>query len=93
MLIYGYCAIILALAAFGISNKWLLFPAYLIFGAGFIWLFPSVIEFTFKERGDNFMQQMNNDKLYIEETRECLGLLVSIIFISFIWIPIKRSKK
>lgn len=89
--IYGFCAIILALAAFGIYNRNLIFAGYAIFGIGFIILLPSLYEWLTIEKGQNLMQRMNNSKLYIEETRECLGLLICITFISLIWIPIKKK--
>ena len=93
MPIYGFAAIILGLAAFGIQNKYLLFLGYLIFGTGFILLFPSFIDWITIEKGQNLMQRMDNSKMYIEETRECLGLLICLIFISLVWIPLSKKGK
>ena len=78
---------------YGIQNKYLLFLGYLIFGTGFILLFPSFIDWITIEKGQNLMQRMDNSKMYIEETRECLGLLICLIFISLVWIPLSKKGK
>ena len=93
MLLYGFCALILGLAAFGIYTRNLLYAGYIIFGAGFIMLFPSVIEWISIEKGQNLMERMQNSKAYIEESRECLGLGLCILFISLIWIPIIKKRR
>jgi hypothetical protein len=76
--LYGYIAILLAMAAFNRFNKFLIAAALLIYFAGTVYLFPSVIEWLAKENGKNFMQSMNNEKMYIEETRECAGLAICL---------------
>jgi hypothetical protein len=93
MLIYGFCSLIMLLATFGMYTKSLLYAGYLIFGSGFILLFPSVIDWIIQEKGQNLMQRMADSKMYIEETRECLGLGICLIFISLVWIPIRRKRK
>jgi hypothetical protein len=78
MLLYGYIALLMALAFFKIFHKLLIAAGLLIYFAGTIYLFPSVIEWINKEHGKNFMQSMNNEKMYIEESRECAGLAICL---------------
>jgi hypothetical protein len=78
MALYGYIALLFALAVFNIYNKFLIAAGLLIYFAGTIYLFPSVIEWIDKEHGNNFMQSMTNEKMYIEETRECAGLAICL---------------
>ncbi|MDX2197126.1 MAG: transmembrane 220 family protein [Cytophagales bacterium] len=91
MLLYTIASIIMFFAGMGIQSVAVIIFAYLIYGTGFVWLAPSVVEFITKEQGNNFMMQMNNEKMYIEETRECLGLFIILIFISLIWIPVTKK--
>jgi hypothetical protein len=78
MALYGYIAVLLALAVFNIFHKLLIAAGLLVYFAGTLYLFPSVIEWINKEHGNNFMQSMNNEKMYIEETRECAGLAICL---------------
>ena len=92
MIIYGFCAILMILATFGFYTRNLIYAGYVIFGSGFVFLFPSLIEWITKESGQNLMQRMADSKMYIEETRECLGLAICLVFTSLLWIPIRRAK-
>lgn len=92
MTIYGAVAIFLALGAFRIYFP---VPMYIQMGlmaAGILYLFPSVIDWITLEKGENLMQQMNNSKLYIEETRECGGLIVALSFLILLWSNFRKNK-
>ncbi|TAF72636.1 MAG: hypothetical protein EAZ53_15440 [Bacteroidetes bacterium] len=92
MTIYGTVAIFLALGAFRIYFP---VPMYIQMGlmaAGILYLFPSVIDWITLEKGENLMQQMNNSKLYIEETRECGGLIVALSFLILLWSNFRKNK-
>lgn len=92
MTIYGTVAIFLALGAFRIYFP---VPMYIQMGlmaAGIIYLFPSVIDWITLEKGENLMQQMNNSKLYIEETRECGGLIVALSFLILLCSNFRKNK-
>lgn len=92
MTIYGTVAIFLALGAFRIYFP---VPMYIQMGlmaAGILYLFPSVIDWISLEKGENLMQQMNNSKLYIEETRECGGLIVALSFLILLWSNFRKNK-
>ena len=90
--IYGYGAVILALAAWGIYHKWATLTGIIGYAIGIIYLFPSVIEWMEKEHGNNLMQRMANSKMYIEETRECGGLIIAMIFLLFSFIQHRRNR-
>ncbi|TAG56815.1 MAG: hypothetical protein EAZ27_04100 [Cytophagales bacterium] len=90
MTIYGTVSVFLALAAFNIYFPILLYIQMAMMLIGIIYLFPSVIDWIKLENGNNLMQQMNNSKLYIEETRECGGLIVAFIFVSLIVIKSRK---
>lgn len=92
MLIYGSCAIYLALAAFKIHFPVLMYVQMGLMFAGIAYLFPSVIDWITLEHGENLMQQMNNSKMYIEETRECGGLIIAFLFLGIVAIRIFKSK-
>ena len=93
VVIYGFCATLMLLACFGFYTKSLIYAAYILFGSGFIVLFPSIIEWIKLENGNNLMARMDNSKAHIEEARECMGLAVCLIFTSLLWIPIRKRKK
>jgi hypothetical protein len=81
IILYGSSVILLFMAAF---NRFPLIPLILVSVAylvGIVILFPGVIEWINKEHGENLMQKMSDGKMYIEETRECLGLIIALIFI------------
>ena len=91
MAIYGYGAVMLALAALGKYNKWATLAGIIGYAIGIIYLFPSVIEWVEKEQGNNLMQRMANSKMYIEETRECGGLIIALLFLLFSFIQHQRK--
>jgi hypothetical protein len=88
VVLYGYVAIMAVLAALGKYNLALLIPGVAIFALYFIYLIPSVIEFI--TSGEDLMNQMAPDKLYIEQTREAGGLLMGLI--ALIYLVTKRKK-
>lgn len=92
MTIYATVAIFLGLGAF---NKYFPIPMYIqmsLMVVGIMYLSPSVIDWIRLENGQNLMQQMNNSKLYIEETRECGGLIVALSFLLLLWANFKNKE-
>jgi hypothetical protein len=71
----GLFTVLLSLTAYYNSKISLFLVAVYWLWAAF--LFPSVVEWWQKENGQNLMQRMVDDKMYIEETRECGGLLIA----------------
>ncbi|MDX2190282.1 MAG: transmembrane 220 family protein [Bacteroidota bacterium] len=92
MAIYGLAMLILGLATFGKTFKYVLITGHVVFGIGIILLFPSFMDWLTIEKGQNLMQRMSNSKMYIEETREFLGLCIAFACISLVWIPILKKK-
>lgn len=91
MTIYGTVAILLAFGAFNIYFPMIMYVQMGLMFFGIIYLFPSVIDWIRLENGQNLLQQMNFSKMYIEETRECGGLLVSLSFLVLLWYNSKKK--
>jgi hypothetical protein len=77
MLYYGYAAVVLMLAGLNKYNRIATIIGIIGYSIGALYLMPSVYDWITLEHGQNLMQQMNNDKMYIEETRECGGLIIA----------------
>ena len=88
VVLYGYVAIMAALAVFGKYNLAFLIPGVTIFALYFIYLIPSAIEFM--ASGDNLMDRMAPEKVYIERSREAGGLLLGLV--ALIFLVVKRKK-
>jgi len=93
ILLYGFAAIIMGLATFGIKNKFIIYLGYVVFGTGFIFLAPSFFEWLTAGQAQNLMERMDNSKMYIEESREFLGLGICLLCNSLLWIKSGHDKK
>jgi len=82
VILYGYIAIMGLLAVFGKYNLALLVPGAAIFGLYFVYLIPSVVEFI--TSGEDLLNRMAPEKMYIEQTREAGGLLIGLIALIFL---------
>lgn len=81
ILIYGYAAVMSALAVFKRYSLPLLAAGIIIFSLYFIYLVPSIFEWI--SSGEDLMNRMSGDRMYIEESREALGLLLVILTLIF----------
>lgn len=88
VVLYVYVAIMGLLAAFGKYNLALLIPGLAIFALYFIYLIPSVIDFL--SSGEDLMNRMAPDKVFIERSREAGGLLIGLI--ALIYLVMSRKK-
>lgn len=52
---------------------------------GIVMLFPSLITFFTNDDGIGFAQTMSNDYPYIEEARECGGLIICLLAMYFVY--------
>ncbi len=90
--IYGNMVVLCAWSAFRTPNKyWVLLSAigYLIYA---ILLFPGAIEwFKSPDRSLLFDDLAKMQYPYIEETRECLGLLICVLVLAWMWMKQKSS--
>ncbi len=93
ILVYGLAAIIMGLAAFGIKHKLIIYLGYVVFGSGFIFLAPGFFEWLTVGKAQNLMERMDNSKMYIEESREFLGLGICLLCNSLLWIGTSGDKK
>jgi len=88
VVLYLYVAIISAMAAFGRYNLALILPGIAIFVVYFVYLIPSVFEFV--SSGEDLMNRMDAEKMYIEQTREAGGLLIGLLALVFHFVNRKK---
>lgn len=88
VVLYGYVAAMGGLASFGKYNLAFLLPGAAIFGLYFMYLIPNVIQFV--TSGEDLMNRMAPDKIYIEQTREAGGLLIGLV--ALVYLIINRKK-
>lgn len=81
VLIYGYGAVMSALAIFKRYSLPLLIAGIIIFSLYFVYLVPSIFEWI--SSGDDLMNRMSGNRMYIEESREALGLLLVLLTLIF----------
>ncbi len=81
MLLYGFVAVMSALAIFKRYSLPLLLAGILVFAFYFLYLSPSILAWI--QSGDDLMDQMSTNTPYIEESREGLGLLLGLIVLVF----------
>ncbi|WKN33157.1 transmembrane 220 family protein [Porifericola rhodea] len=91
VVLYLYVAIISAMAAFGRYNLALILPGIAIFVVYFVYLIPSVFEFV--SSGEDLMNRMDAEKMYIEQTREAGGLLIGLLALIFHFVNRKKSTR
>jgi hypothetical protein len=94
ILIYGAMAVMSVMAIFQVYNKralWLLGVGFIVYC--FI-LWPGVAEWLRQEDrwGVLFDDVMKMEYVYIEESREFLGLLISLVVVAFYLFRSSRSK-
>ena len=84
ILMYGAIALIAILSALGFYSRWMV---YLVLVVSMIWmvaLFPGLWKWLRYEPVDALFYGMSPDKMYIEESREFLGLLMGTAGLLFI---------
>ena len=82
--IYGLIALLSLLSAFGIYSKWI---AYIVLAISLFWmilLLPGLWQWLRYEPLDALLYGMSPDKMYIEESREFLGLLMGAAGVYFV---------
>lgn len=89
IVLYLYLAVISGMAIFGKYNLALILPGLAIFVVYFVYLVPSVFEFL--SSGENLMNRMDSEKMYIEQTREAGGLLIGILALVFHLLTRKKN--
>lgn len=82
VVLYGFVAIMSALAVFNRYYLVLLIPGIAIFGLYFLYLTPSILDW-FQSDDGLVGVQMSDAKPYIERTREAFGLLMGLAVLVF----------
>ena len=83
--IYIILAALYGFAAFGKYSRIILGACMIGLLGGVVYLFPSMIEFFTNDDGIGLAQTMNNDFPYIEEARECGGLMIGLVALAYLW--------
>ena len=90
ILYYLAVAVIMGAAAMDKYLKWQLIVIAIVTVVGLVYFSPGVYDWAINHNAENIAQQMKADKMYIEETREFFGLIISLAALSFVfW---KRSR-
>lgn len=93
ILIYSYIAIIGFLAFAQKFYKWLIIAGLVLFGGGVLYLLPSVYEWLANHSEVSLLYGMAPDKPYIEESRECGGLLIALLCLVYFYMQGKGNWK
>ena len=90
VLIYGLVAAVGVGAALGKYNVWgtgVLLAAYVL---GVFYLLPSVLEWLSSDV--SLITGMSADRMYVEESRECFGLLMAVAALGFFFWQARRAE-
>ena len=94
ILIYGTMAVVCVMAAFEYYIRWLMIAQFVCYGVYAIILIPSF--WTWLGSADRsllFDDLAKMQFLYIEESREFLGLLICMTVLGVSWVRSSRSSK
>ncbi|NNM15716.1 MAG: hypothetical protein HKO56_03570 [Bacteroidia bacterium] len=82
--IYLLVALIAAMASFGKYNKILIWVGIILFTGCCLYEIPHVVEWLTEHKDDSLLKDMQDDKPWIEHSREFGGLLISLIMLLII---------
>lgn len=85
ILYYLAVSVITGAAAIGKYLKWLVMAVAAVSVVGLVYYFPGVYDWAINHNAENIAQQMKADKLYIEETREFFGLIISLAAVALVY--------
>jgi len=85
ILYYLGISVITGAAAIGKYLKWLVLVFVVVSIAGLIYYSPGVYDWAINHDAENIAQHMKADKMYIEETREFFGLIISLAAIALVF--------
>lgn len=78
IIIYSVVGVIIGLAAFGKVYASIIYVIGLICVGWMVFLFPGMMQWIREEPADALLYGMSPDKMYIEESREFLGLFMVV---------------
>ena len=79
--LYLIPAIIAAMAVFGRYNKALIWIGIILFTGCCLYEIPYLVEWLSQHREDNLLHDMQDDKPWIEHSREFGGLFIALMMI------------
>ncbi|MFK7906054.1 MAG: transmembrane 220 family protein [Chitinophagales bacterium] len=91
--IYGIVGGISLLGVFKEYNRAMLLSMMILYFGGFMYLFPSVIEWITQHEFGELIESMKTDKPFIEKSRESLGLLLCFLAIGYHYYESKTARR
>jgi hypothetical protein len=91
--IYSAVAVISALSIFRIYPVIIIWFLIVINTIYMAYLFPGILSWLAEEEKSIFFNQMQNEKAFIEESREFIGLLLAVLTLLFHYFSYSRYKK
>lgn len=88
--IYGYVALVSLLAFFRIYKMLLIVAGLVICTGGILYLLPSVFEWLMNHSDVSLITGMSAERIYIEESRECFGLMLALACFAFHYFSAKK---
>lgn len=88
-----YC-LVAAVATAGYLDKWkrpLLYIATVACLIGLGIAFPGFWDYVAHHMGEDLMQGMSDERMYIEETREFLGMSIALAVLCFYWYQFRQT--
>lgn len=92
VLIYMVVALILGFSAFGKRSTYLFWGVLGTMLIAMVVLSPGLWQWLMYEPAEDLLYGMSPDRMYIEESREFLGLLIAMLFLIPVYLEIKRDK-
>ncbi|WP_448520471.1 transmembrane 220 family protein [Rhodoflexus sp.] len=88
--IYGSVAIVSLMALFRIYKMWTIVTGGVICTGGVLYLLPSVFDWLMNHSEVSLITGMSADRMYIEESRECFGLMLALACFIFHYFSAKK---
>ena len=85
ILYYLAVAVLMGAAAMDKYLKWQLIVIAIVTIGGLVYFSPGVYDWAINHNAENIAQQMKADKIYIEETREFFGLIISLAAVALVY--------
>lgn len=88
--IYGLVSVVSLLALFNIYPKFIIAIGMIVCAGGIIYLLPSVFDWLMNHSEVSLLTGMSAERMYIEESRECFGLMLALACLAFHYFSAKN---
>ncbi|WP_250629921.1 transmembrane 220 family protein [Rhodoflexus caldus] len=88
--IYGYAAVVSFLAIFRFYQLWMITVGLVVYTGGILYLLPSVFDWLMNHSDVSLISGMSAERMYIEESRECFGLMITLACFVFHYFSAKK---